>query len=376
MKNIEQEDYAADIRWLSSLKAFGQSTTEQNDYLQQQINSNEQAKAISEEVMAQYKGNEMQNYIKTSEFVTAPNWSKINKDHETRKGRTRKMYTFIAAACIVGAVAAGSIAIALRSNTNDFANQITLKTASGKVIALSGYQTINTDGAVIEGGDSSLNFTATEDKSSTAINTLTVPSGLDYKIQLDDGTLVWMNSETKLDFPFKFGKRREVTITGEAYLEVAADANRPFIVHLPGGKEVRVLGTSFNVNAYEAQSSKVALVSGSVSLKSGTDSVLLQPGTAATASEKDITTAPFDANFELSWREGIFYIKSQRMNEVAKVLSRWYGKKVVIDDPALANKIFSGRVDRKDPITTFLDRAKELLDFQYEFDKSDVLHLK
>ncbi|TWW00417.1 FecR family protein [Chitinophaga pinensis] len=255
-------------------------------------------------------------------------------------------------------------------------NNITLTTASGEVIALTGDQTIKTDGALLKGKGSTLNFTTTEEKNNSSINTLTVPSGLDYQIRLDDGTLVRLNSETQMEFPFKFGKHREITITGEAYLEVAPDASRPFIVHLPGGKDVTVLGTSFNVNAYEEQHAKVALVSGSVSLKTGADSVLLKPGTLATTLNENISIAPFDENFELSWREGVFYIKSQRMEDVAKVLSRWYGKKVVIDDSTLATKIFTGKLNRKDPITTFLDNAKELLNFQYEIDNSNVLHLK
>ena len=375
MEDLQKEEFAAEIKWLTYLKAFGKSTPEQNEYLEQQIDSNEEARVISTEAMIEYNNSETQNYINTSEFTATPDWSKPNGISNNRKSNIRKILAIATAACIIGAVGVFYFPT-LRSGSKTISDKITLQTGTGDVIALTGDQTIRTDGALLKGQGSTLNFTSTEEKSNTAINILMVPSGLDYQIRLDDGTMVWLNSETKMEFPFKFGKRREITITGEAYLEVAPDASCPFIVHLPGDKEVNVLGTSFNVNAYEEQHSKVALVSGSVSFKAGADAVLLQPGMLATTLNENISVAPFDKNFELSWREGVFYIKSQRMEDVAKVLSRWYGKKVVIDNAALADKIFTGKVNRKDPITIFLDNAKELLDFQYEFDNSNVLHLK
>ncbi|TWW00416.1 hypothetical protein [Chitinophaga pinensis] len=85
MENLQQEDFAAEIKWLTYLKAFGQSTPEQNEYLQQQINSNEEARAISAEAMTEYNNIETQNYINRPEFVNVPDWSKSSNKSGRKK---------------------------------------------------------------------------------------------------------------------------------------------------------------------------------------------------------------------------------------------------------------------------------------------------
>src|SRR5690606_32808342 len=98
------------------------------------------------------------------------------------------------------------------------------------------------------------------------VNTLTVPAGLDYKVHLPDGSEIWMNSTSQLQFPSEFSAAtREISIKGEAYLNVAPNKEKPFIVHLPKST-VRVLGTEFNVNTYGLNTETVALVKGSVQL--------------------------------------------------------------------------------------------------------------
>jgi len=253
--------------------------------------------------------------------------------------------------------------------------QITLKTADGKIIRVGKNQTVHTANATVSALDSAMTFNNSQSAVAGSMNILTVPAGFDYKVTLSDGTLVWLNSETKLEFPFKFAKNREIAITGEAYLEVAPHSESPFIVHLPGERTIQVLGTSFNINSYEPKEARVSLVSGSVKIRAGRDSLLLKPGYEAISAASSISQSKFVAEDVLAWRQGKFYFNNMPLQQVVKVLSRWYGITVVIDDPSVGNNTFTGYLDRNKPLEEFLENAKDILGISY-FKKDVVLHIK
>ncbi len=183
---------------------------------------------------------------------------------------------------------------------------------------------------------------------STALNTLEIPAKADYSITLSDGTRVFLNSKSKLSFPFYFGdKQREIFIEGEAYLEVSKDAKRPFIVHTPL-TDIRVLGTKFNVNTYEEGIVRTSLVEGSVLLKDADkDSITLRPGREALYRDnKGFTAHNFDAAEVLSWRDGIFYFQRQSLEDISAVVSRWFGVHMVFEQDALSNHTVSGLLEK------------------------------
>src|SRR5690606_18205210 len=137
-----------------------------------------------------------------------------------------------------------------------------------------------------------------------------IPRGGQYRITLPDGTMVWLNSETKLIFPTRFvGKERKVKLIGEAYFEVAKNINQPFIVE-SRGMEVLVTGTEFNVSAYEgASESFTTLIEGSVEIhNNGKESIRLTPGQQAyqRAGSMDIQKRQVDVNAIVSWKKGYF----------------------------------------------------------------------
>lgn len=205
---------------------------------------------------------------------------------------------------------------------------------------------------------------------------LTVPSGKDYTLQLSDGTEIQLNAATHLQFPFTFtGNTREITIDGEAYLKVAPDTKKPFIVHLPNST-VRVLGTEFNVNTYDSASVKVALVKGAVKMQTVLDSLLLHPGYMAHYHDgKDIQTARFDEEELLSWRQGIYTFRATAAEDMCRVITRWYGVNVIYDNPGIGKRRFTGYIDRNKPIRQFLDDLQFTGLFNYYFDKDSVLHI-
>ncbi|KAA2240183.1 DUF4974 domain-containing protein [Chitinophaga agrisoli] len=206
--------------------------------------------------------------------------------------------------------------------------------------------------------------------------TLTVPAGKDYKIELSDGSEVWLNSATTLKFPFTFaGASREISISGEAYIKVSHNESKPFLVHLPNST-IQVLGTEFNINTYTDGVERVALVKGAVKVQGNGKHSALKPGFESVIAAGDIQVRPFYADEVLSWRQGIYYFDNTTLGEVCKVIPRWFGVEVVIDDPKISQKRFTGLIDRNKPMEKSLELLKAFNDIQYSFDKQGVLHIR
>jgi ferric-dicitrate binding protein FerR (iron transport regulator) len=290
-----------------------------------------------------------------------------------------------AAAITIGILAAGTVLWNQfgKSDNRDLAEltskpAIELKLANGQVVNLSQAQgTIDAGAAQLNNSNKSLSYSVNNDEAVAGINTLTVPIGLDYKISLADGSEVWLNSATRLDFPLAFpGNTREITVNGEAYLKVAKNAAKPFIVHLPHST-VQVLGTEFNVNTYDSGLVKVALVEGSVNMQAPTGASKLAPGRQAIyRSGQSISQETFDARSVLSWRKGLFYFSDASLKEISKVLPRWYGIQVTIDDPTILSRTFSGVIDRNKPIQVFMGDLKMISRIDSYVDEQNVLHFK
>jgi ferric-dicitrate binding protein FerR (iron transport regulator) len=258
---------------------------------------------------------------------------------------------------------------------------IQLQLANGQTINLSGTSdSILLKDARLNNAGKTLSYTLVKNDEhvevSPSLNRLTVPIGKDYKITLSDGTEVWLNSATTLQFPFRFtGKTREIIVHGEAYLKVAQHAKQPFLVHTQHGT-VQVLGTSFNINDYDSGVVKVALVEGAVRFKAGEKDVTIKPGLEAVYTQnKGIRMQAFDEDDVLAWRSGRYYFYDATLEEIISVLPRWYGITVVIDNPSLSRERFTGMMDRNKPVQKFLDALSKTMKITYQLDK-DILHLQ
>lgn len=159
-------------------------------------------------------------------------------------------------------------------------------------------------------------------------NTIHTPNGGEYKVMLSDGTAVWLNAASTITFPVVFtGNERAVSISGEAYFEVARNPHKPFKVEA-NGAVVEVLGTHFNVSAYPADAVHHAtLLEGKIRLLKGTESVLLKPGQQARFGENVpaiSVTAPENAEDAVAWKSGIFNFNNLDLATVMNQVSRWY----------------------------------------------------
>lgn len=186
----------------------------------------------------------------------------------------------------------------------------------------------------------------------TQFNTLTTPRGGEFKVELEDGTQVWLNADSRLVYPESFAKNeRRVEVSGEAYFEVAYDSIRPFYV-VSGGQEIRVYGTEFNVCAYsEEPAIYTTLVKGSISLRplhGNSGELMLTPGTQAifTDSTASAQIRPVDTEVITSWRSGVFVFENQTMEQIMRTLSRWYDFEYEFADKEVAATVFMGSIPR------------------------------
>ena len=179
-------------------------------------------------------------------------------------------------------------------------------------------------------------------------NTLSNPRGSKViNMTLADGSKVWLNAGSSLTFPVAFiGNERKVSVTGEAYFEVAHDASRPFIVN-NGSMNVRVLGTHFNVNAFEDDGGdiKVTLLQGSVKINNGDATGLLKPGQQAMVNKEIKVVNDVDLDLVMAWKNGYFQFANASLQNVLKEVSRWYDVDVVYEGHNQPRQ-FEGEIQR------------------------------
>ena len=208
-------------------------------------------------------------------------------------------------------------------------------------------------------------------------NKLSVPKGGEYRIELEDGTKVWINSASRLRYPVVFsGDTREVYLEGEAYFEVRRDSSRPFIVHA-GDQRVTVLGTSFGMTCYANEvNDYTTLVSGKVKveLQQGKQAFVLKPGTqveynkeSGMVRERRVDVAEF-----VAWKEGKYVFKQKRLEDILSTLSRWYDFEVFYQNSEMKEVLFSGELRRFDDFNYLLQLIERTSDVKFIIDKKVV----
>ena len=180
-------------------------------------------------------------------------------------------------------------------------------------------------------------------------NTIVVPRGGEYKLELADGTLVWLNSDSELRYPVKFiGNQREVQLRGEGYFKVSKNPEKPFRV-MVGDMVVKVLGTSFNINAYKDQDNILTtLVSGKVDIQdmTGESLVVMKPNQQVDFRHGQVAVKEVDVARFVSWIDGKFYFNDMTLENIMSQLQRWYDIEVFFTDEKLKSYPFTGVIRR------------------------------
>jgi transmembrane sensor len=197
----------------------------------------------------------------------------------------------------------------------------------------------------------------------TLYNTMSTPPGGKYELTLPDGSKVWLNASSSIHYPTAFlEKERRVTITGEAYFEIAKNPNKPFIVKIYNGAEVKVLGTHFNIKAYTDEDEiKTTLLEGSINIHNGSQNNLLVPGNQAKIDKNGILKVEANADLEeaVAWKNGNFQFNSADVTSVLKQAARWYNIEVVYSGKPSTENRFTGKI----PMSVNLSRLLKWLEY-------------
>lgn len=206
-------------------------------------------------------------------------------------------------------------------------------------------------------------------------NTISTPRGGQYQVTLADGTMVWLNAASSIRFPVLFtGTERKVEITGEAYFEVTKNKAMPFKVKT-AGSEVEVLGTHFNVNAYNDESLiKTTLLEGSVKVSTGNQGAkILQPGQQSGISKEGKISVFNNADIEevMAWKNGRFQFKSADLKSILRQISRWYDVDIVYNGNV--NLHFTGQLPRNDNASKVFEKLALTGEVHFKIDGKRII---
>jgi len=241
------------------------------------------------------------------------------------------------------------------------------------------------DGTVISNTGSALVYNASSksENKRKLYNSLLVPRGGEYKLQLEDGTKIWVNSESRLRYPIQFeDDKRVVVLEGEAYFEVSKDKNRPFIVKTQG-VDVRVLGTQFNISSYtDDDVIRTTLVEGSVAVmdsKNSEKNLLLSPGYQAVFFKKsnDLESEKVNVDLYTSWKDGKFVFQESSLSDIMNRVSRWYDVKVFYQNNEVGDLNFTGTLKRYESLDRLLGMIEKTNEVKFFFkDKTIIVQKK
>lgn len=372
---IKQDFYIANLvaRYLS-----GEITPEETIKLTTWRNESAAHEALFQKICNEE--NQKQHFRQSTSFNPASGWKEVEKRIKKNNNRSRYIKILSYAAVIMFPILFVGISMKFTSplslsNEQMLIAQPILPGEPKAILTLDDGQTIHInkeagnllekiDGANVQIDSTMLNYQVAQQKaqeSKLIYNKVETPRGGEYALLLSDGTKVHLNAMTSLRFPVTFDNGpREVELEGEAYFEVSK-TGQPFIVSTHG-MQVEVLGTTFNISAYPREEYQTTLVNGSVKVNTETGkSCILKPSQQATVSpgNNSIKVRMVDAEFYTSWVKGKIHFKDQRLEDIMKILSRWYDMDVIYANEKIKDIRFGCNVDRYSEITPFVRLLEE-----------------
>ena len=347
-------------------------TSEQGVYWNSFIKENPDLKKELEkaiEIFDRVKINE-QDFIDT-DLLYQKIEDSISKSYRVR----RRIVQYLSAAAVVLVLIVGTLFIDKDSKPSVITNEYIIGENLGEeeIKLLVGGDVINLNqNSEIEQAEGQMAYT---DNSNTKkivktegvqMNKLIVPNGKRSSLVLADGSKVWINSGTELEFPSKFDETtRDIFVKGEIYIDVAESQSQPFIVHTKGF-DVKVFGTSFNVSAYcDEEESSVVLVEGSVELNTPEHSLKMLPNEMVKVSAEKMSKEEIDVSLYTSWIKGVFIFDGTSICEVLKKVGRYYNISFS-ETQNIPNKKITGKLYLSENIDDVLSSISILTSSEYK----------
>lgn len=341
--------------------------------------------ATAEEKAALFNMIRQGDYVRELEQMVAIVWATSEEEQEDpalreqifdklkahhRKVKRLKIWRWSAAAAVLIFLGvAGGILLRTQPLTPPSSTLTSVQPGSNKAVLVLGDQSevpldsignrvINQGGTTVSQQGGQLVYTAGSQPSGGAtFNTLRTTRGGQYRLTLPDGTRLWINAASAVRYPTAFlAQERRIEVSGEVYIEVQPD-QRPFLVTTPH-ETVEVLGTDFNINAYEDEHfTLTTLLSGKIRvLNNQQATVMLKPGEQAVVSHQTATAIPVkevDTEQVVAWKNGYFDFENERLSAICRLLSRWYNIEFEVEATA-ANLQFSAVIARSSSLDQVL----------------------
>ncbi len=321
-------------------------------------------------------------------------FNEINPEQKKKIFPFKTILKYAAAAIIVFGIGIGAWNIANDIKKKEIAQAHKIKPGTskarlilnnGKIIVLGVKDTVlnTTDKNIsIKIDSGKIEYKRKNKKKKTAeLHTLKMEKGEEYELTLADGTIVKLNSNTELRFPTEFSEdERRVYLKGEALFKVKGNESKPFIVHA-NGMNVQVMGTEFNVSAYEDDDFiHTTLIEGSVrvheQLSGNNQTTILKPSQQAYLNKdgvKKLEVKIVDTDLYASWAKGKFVFKEEPLHSIFKKLSRWYNIEVFYDDAEAKYTEFSAICPRFEHCETILELMEKTNSVEFEVSDNTIL---
>ncbi|NII85771.1 MULTISPECIES: FecR family protein [unclassified Pedobacter] len=265
-------------------------------------------------------------------------------------------------------------------------NKAILTLADGKKISLSdamkGDVVKEAGFSITKTADGQLvyNVAGSENVNDTRLNTISTPNGGEWQIQLPDGSTVWLNAASSIQYSLNIGtaKQRVVKLDGEAYFEVAKNATHPFIVETDK-QSVEVLGTHFNINSYKDEKvTKTTLLEGSVrvSHNATNEHEVLKPGEQSLVSVSGIAIKEVNVDEAIAWKKGYFMFNNERQESILRKVARWYNVEIEYADADAKNVMYYGTVSRFEKISKVLTKFEQTGEVRFDIKGNKVIVYK
>ena len=241
-----------------------------------------------------------------------------------------------------------------------------LTMADGKVVDIVKDQTFllkEQDGTMIVTDSAGIDYLVHEvkDEKKEVRNTIQTLTGMEYTLTLSDGTIVYLNAESEINFPVSFkGEQRIIELSGEAYFVVAKDEKHPFVVKTPD-LSVKVLGTSFNLRAYGNEKNVVTtLAEGKVQVFDGQKFRDITPGEQVVYEKetKNMQVKQVDVSRYTAWRDGKFIFRNERLEDIMMYLARWYNVQYKFMDDKVKDIRIGAKLNRYSDMSPIIEMLK------------------